>query len=141
MDNYNWSRMNNTVTRLQAVSIFACHWHCPCVFVVVIVSSVVVVFIVFVVIIVLKCASLKSWRKTCPLFCCQFLRIAGGFKILLGFSLERGMGGADLDGNTGNTKNLFNNLLFNKTSDKHQMTIGWHDKVKFVFFSLHWNMV
>ena len=85
------------------------------VFVVVIVSSVVVVFIVVVVIIVLKCGSLKSWRKTCPLFCCQFLRIAGGFKILLGFSLERGMGGADLDRNTGNTKNLFNNLLFNKT--------------------------
>ena len=36
------------------------------VFVVVIVSSVVVVFIVVVVIIVLKCGSLKSWRKNLP---------------------------------------------------------------------------
>ena len=136
--------MNNTVTRLQAVGIFACHWYCSCLF---------CCCYCFLCCRRFHChcnyycfevwfsVALKSWKKTCPLFCCQFLRIAGGFKILLGFSLERGMGGADLNGNNGNTKNIFNNLLLSKTSDKHQMTIGWHDKVKFVFFSLHWKEI
>ena len=30
VDDYNLSRINNTVTRIQAVSIFACHLYCPC---------------------------------------------------------------------------------------------------------------
>ena len=56
VDNYNLSRINNTVTRLSAFLLVT--GIVLVVFVVVIVSSVVVVFIVGVVIIVLKCGSL-----------------------------------------------------------------------------------